>query len=33
MLMIVSVNHTLAVLTLIPLPIWTWYIIKFGKGE
>jgi ATP-binding cassette subfamily B multidrug efflux pump len=31
MLMIFSISHTLAILTLIPLPIWTWYIIKFGK--
>jgi ABC-type multidrug transport system fused ATPase/permease subunit len=31
MIMIFSVNHTLAILTLIPLPIWTWYILRFGK--
>jgi ABC-type multidrug transport system fused ATPase/permease subunit len=24
-------NHWLALLSLVPLPIWTWYIVQFGK--
>jgi ATP-binding cassette, subfamily B, multidrug efflux pump len=31
MYMIFSVSHALALLSLLPLPIWTWYIVRFGK--
>jgi ABC-type multidrug transport system fused ATPase/permease subunit len=31
MYMIFSVSHWLALLSLLPLPIWTWYILRFGK--
>ncbi len=29
--MIFRVNHWLALLSLLPLPLWTWYILRFGK--
>ncbi len=31
MYMIFSVNGWLALLSMVPLPIWTWYILRFGK--
>ncbi len=31
MVLILYINKTMAVLTLLPLPIWTWYILRFGK--
>jgi len=31
MYIIFGINRTLAVLTLLPLPVWTWYILRFGK--
>ena len=31
MYIVFAINHTLALLTLLPLPIWTWYIVRFGK--
>ena len=31
MTLILFINPWLAVLSLVPLPIWTWYILRFGK--
>jgi ABC-type multidrug transport system fused ATPase/permease subunit len=31
MALIYTLNPWLAVLSLVPLPIWTWYIVRFGK--
>ncbi len=31
MFMIFTVNPWLALLSIVPLPIWTWYILRFGK--
>ena len=31
MLLILTINPWLALLSLVPLPIWTWYILRFGK--
>jgi ABC-type multidrug transport system fused ATPase/permease subunit len=31
MYMVFRINHMMAGLTLLPLPIWTWYIVRFGK--
>jgi ATP-binding cassette subfamily B protein len=31
MILIFTINHWLAALSLVPLPIWTWYILRFSK--
>ncbi len=31
MILILTINPWLALLSLMPLPIWTWYILRFGK--